>query len=154
VLHHRLQRKTKTIENIRCFPETLAYSKDMTDYQNRIDQARAEFEAAKAHFLTVSTDEAKQQVSKTYDVWFDIQNEPKLAEAKEKAAEAWVRWATANDNTKKAFITYRKTVDQGGDYETYKKYEQACEDRDSKYKDATEANEEVWRLESLTAEEI
>jgi hypothetical protein len=154
VLHHRLQRKRKRIENIRCFPETLAYSKDMTDYQNRIDQARKNFEAAKAHFLTVSTDEAKQQVSKTYVVWFDIQNEPKLAKAKEKAGAAWAKWATANDNTKKAFITYRKTVDQGGDYETYKKYEQACEDRDSKYKDATEANEEVWRLESLTAEEI
>jgi hypothetical protein len=148
VLHHRLQRKRKRIENIRCVSKLMIYSKDMTDYQNRIDQARKNFEAAKAHFLTVSTDEAKQQVSKTYDVWFDIQNEPKLAEAKEKAAEAWVRWATANDNAKKAFIAFRK------DHGTYKKYEQACEHRDSEYKEATEADEEVWRFESVTEEEI
>ena len=132
----------------------MIYSKDMTDYQNRIDQARKNFEAAKAHFLTVSTDEAKQQVSKTYDVWFDIQNEPKLAKAKEKAAAAWAKWATANDKAKKAFITYRKTVDTGGNYEIYKKYETACEHRDSEYKEATEADEDVWRFVSLTAEEI
>ena len=120
----------------------------MTDYQNRIDQARAEFEAAKAHSKIVNTDEARQQVSKAYDVWFDIQNEPKHAEAKEKAAAAWARWATANDNAKKAFIAFRK------DHGTYKKYEQACEHRDSEYKEATEADEEVWRFESVTEEEI
>jgi hypothetical protein len=124
----------------------------MTDIQNRINQAWAEFEAAKAHFNTVGTDEAKQQVSKTYDVWNDIKNEPARAEAKAKAAAAWARWATANDNAKKAFITFRKVYSEGGDYGTYKKYEQACEDRDSEYKEATEADEEVWRLESLTEE--
>jgi hypothetical protein len=140
----------KKNRNIPCFPETITYSKDMTDYQNRIDQARAEFEAAKAHFLTVSTDEAKQQVSKTYDVWFDIQNETKLAEAKEKAAAAWVKWATANDKAKKAFIAFRKIYGDGGDHGTYKAYEKACEDRDSEYKNATEADEDTWRFESLT----
>lgn len=124
----------------------------MTDIQNRINQAWAEFEAAKAHFLTVGTDEAKQQVSKTYDVWNDIKNEPARAEAKAKAAAAWARWATANDNAKKAFIAYRKAYSERGDYGAYKKYEQACEDRDSEYKEATEADEEVWRLESLTEE--
>jgi hypothetical protein len=124
----------------------------MTDIQNRINQAWAEFEAAKAHFLTVGTDEAKQQVSKTYDVWNDIKNEPARAEAKAKAAAAWARWATANDNAKKAFIAFRNIYSERGDQGTYKKYEQACEDRDSEYKDATEADEEVWRLESLTEE--
>ena len=117
---------------------------------NTLHQARAEFEAAKAHCKNFNTDEARQQVSKTYDVWFDIQNEPKLAEAKEKAAAAWARWATANDNAKKAFIAFRKIYGDSGDYGTYKKYEKACEDRDSEYKDATEADEEVWRFESLT----
>jgi hypothetical protein len=124
----------------------------MTDIQNRINQAWAEFEAAKAHFNTVGTDEAKQQVSKTYDVWNDIKNEPARAEAKAKAAAAWARWATANDNAKKAFIAFRNIYSERGDQGTYKKYEQACEDRDSEYKDATEADEEVWRLESLTEE--
>lgn len=124
----------------------------MTDIQNRINQARAEFEAAKAHFNTVGTDEAKQQVSKTYDIWNDIQNEPKLAEAKTKAAAAWARWSTANKNAKKAFITFRKVYSEDGDRGTYNKYEQACEDRDYEYKEATEADEEVWRFESVTAE--
>jgi hypothetical protein len=123
----------------------------MTDYQNRIEQARKKFEAAKAHFLTVSTDEAKQQVSKTYDVWFDIQNEPKHAEAKEKAAAAWAVWSTANKTAKAAFIAYRKADVNSGNW---KKYEQACEARENAYAVATEANEEVWRFESLTAEEI
>jgi hypothetical protein len=117
---------------------------------NTLHQARAEFEAAKAHCKNFNTDEARQQVSKAYDVWFDIQNEPKLAEAKEKAAAAWARWATANDNAKKAFIAFRKIYGDGGDHGTYKKYEKACEDRDSEYKDATEADEDVWRFESLT----
>ena len=148
------EQKRKRIENIRCFPETLAYSEDMTNTQNKIEEARAKFEAAKAHFKIVNTDEAKQQVSKTYDVWKDIENEPKRAEAKEKAAVAWARWATANDNAKKAFIAFRKVYSESGDHGTYKQYEQACEDRDSKYKEATEADEEVWRFESVTEEEI
>ena len=122
----------------------------MTKTQNRINQARAEFEAAKALFKIVNTEEAKKQVSKTYDVWNDAVNEPKREEAKEKAAAAWAIWATANDNAKKAFITFRKIYGESGDYGTYKKYEEACEDRDSKYKEATEADEEVWRLEILT----
>ena len=126
----------------------------MTNTQNKIEEARAKFEAAKAHFKIVNTDEAKQQVSKTYDVWKDIENEPKRAEAKEKAAVAWARWATANDNAKKTFITFRKVYGESGDHGTYKKYEKACEDRDYEYKEATEADEEVWRLESLTEEEI
>ena len=143
------EQKRKRIENIRCFPEALVYSKDMTNTQNRIDQAYAEFKAAMAYF-----NEAKKQVSKTYDVWKDIENEPKRAEAKEKAAVAWARWATANDNAKKTFITFRKVYGESGDHGTYKKYEEACEDRDSKYKEATEADEEVWRFESVTEEEI
>ena len=122
----------------------------MTNTQNRINQARAEFEAAKALFKIVNTEEAKKQVSKTYDVWNDAVNEPKREEAKGKAAAAWARWATANDNAKKAFITFRKIYGESGDHGTYKKYEEACEDRDSKYKEATEADEEVWRLEILT----
>ena len=126
----------------------------MTNTQNKITQAWAEFEAAKAYFNTVGTDEAKQQVSKTYDLWYDIKNEPKCAEAKVKSAAAWARWAIANDKAKKAFIAWRKIYGEGGDHGTYKKYEQACEDRDSEYKEATEADEEVWRLEILTEEEI
>jgi len=124
----------------------------MTNTQNRIDQARAEFEAANAHFKIVNTEEAKKQVSKTYDLWYDIKNESKCAEAKVKAAAAWARWAIAKDNAKKAFIAFRKIYGEGGDHGTYKKYEQACEDRDSEYKEATEADEEVWRFESLTIE--
>ena len=126
----------------------------MTNTQNRIDQARADFEAAKAHFKIVNTEEAKEQVSKTYDVWNDAVNEPKRAEAKAKAAAAWARWVIANDNAKKAFIAFRKIYGESGDHGTYKKYEQACEERDSEYKEATEADEEVWRLEILTEEEI
>jgi len=76
----------------------------------------------------------------------------KIEEAKEKAAVAWARWATANDNAKKAFIAFRNIYSERGDHGTYKKYEQACEDRDAEYKEATEADEEVWRFESVTEE--
>ena len=112
MLHHPLIKKSKRIENIRCFPEALIYSKDMTNTQNKIE------------------------------------------EAKEKAAVAWARWATANDNAKKAFIAFRNIYSERGDHGTYKKYEQACEDRDAEYKEATEADEEVWRFESVTEEGI
>ena len=126
----------------------------MTNTQNKIEEARAKFEAAKAHSKIVNTEEAKEQVSKAYDAWNDAVNEPKREEAKEKAAAAWARWATANDNAKTAFITFRKIYGESGDHGTYKKYEQACEDRDAEYKEATEADEEVWRFESLTEEGI
>ena len=126
----------------------------MTNTQNRIDQAWAEFEVAKANSKIVNTEEARQRVSKAYDVWYDIKNEPKRAEAKAKAAAAWARWVIANDKAKKAFIGWRKIYSESGDHGPYKKYEQAWECRDSEYKDATEADEEVWRLESLTEEEI
>ena len=118
---------------------------------NTLHQARAEFEAAKAHCKNFNTDEARQQVSKAYDVWFDIQNEPKHAEAKEKAAAAWAVWSTANKTAKAAFIAYRKADANSGNW---KKYEQACEAREDAYAVATEANEEVWRFESLTVEGI
>ena len=124
----------------------------MTDYQNRINQARAEFEAAKANFKAVNTDEAKQQVDRTYDVWLSIKNEPIYSEAKEKAAAAWAVWSTANKTVKAAFFAYCKAAAKGNnDAECWKKYEEACADRESAYTAATEANEEVWRFESLTA---
>jgi hypothetical protein len=121
----------------------------MTDHQNRVNQARAEFEAARANFKTVNTDEAKQQVDKTYDVWLSIKNEPEYAKAKEKAAEAWAVWSTANKTAKAAFFAYHKTDASSGNW---KKYEEACAAREDAYAFATEANEEVWRFESLTVE--
>jgi len=125
----------------------------MTDYQNRIDQAREEFVEAKAHFRVVNTDEAKQQVDWTYDAWFDISNELKLAEAKEKAAEIWAVWSTANKTARAAFFVYHKAVATGGnEADCWKKYEEACATREDAYAFATEANEEVWRFQSLTEE--
>jgi len=125
----------------------------MTDYQNRIDQAREEFVEAKAHFRVVNTDEAKQQVDWTYDAWFDISNELKLAEAKEKAAEIWAVWSTANKTARAAFFAYHKAVATGGnEADCWKKYEEACATREDAYAFATEANEEVWRFQSLTEE--
>ena len=121
----------------------------MTDHQNRVNQARAEFEAARANFKTVNTDEAKQQVDRTYDVWLSIKNEPAHAEAREKAAAAWARWSTANKTAKAAFFAYHKADASSGNW---KKYEEACAAREDAYTDATEANEEVWRFESLTVE--
>ena len=125
----------------------------MTDYQNRINQARAEFEAARANFKTVNTAAAKQQVDKTYDAWLSIKNEPEHAEAKEKAAEIWAVWSTANKTAKAAFFAYHKAVATGGnEADCWKKYEEACATREDAYAFATEANEEVWRFESLTEE--
>jgi hypothetical protein len=142
----------KTIDLLGIVKE-LQYNNNMTDYQNRIDQARAEFEAARASFKAVNTDEAKQQVDRTYDVWFDITNEHKLAEAKEKAAEIWAVWSTANKTARAAFFAYRKAAATGGnEADCWKKYEEACATREDAYAFAIEANEEVWRFESLTVE--
>lgn len=125
----------------------------MTDYQNRINQAWEEFVAAKANFLNVSNDIAKQQVSKTYDAWLSIKNESELAAAKEKAAEIWAVWSTANKTARAAFFAYHKAVaTRGNQADCWKKYEEACATREDAYAFATEANEEVWRFESLTVE--
>jgi len=125
----------------------------MTDYQNRINQARAEFEAARASFKSSNTDVAKQQVDRTYDAWLSIKNEPAHAEAKEKAAEIWAVWSTANKTAKAAFFAYHKAAATGGnEADCWKKYEEACATREDAYAFAIEANEEVWRFESLTVE--
>lgn len=76
-------------------------------------------------------------------------NQTKIDEAKEKAAQAWAKWVVAKHASKAAYFAFRKLGESGyNDTVAYKRYEKACEERDREYAEAIDAEEEIWRAES------
>lgn len=73
------EQKRKKIENIRCFPEALVYSKDMTNTQNKIDEAKEKAAQAWAKW------EAAKQASK--EAYFAFRNDTGTYEKYEKICE-------------------------------------------------------------------
>jgi len=79
----------------------------------------------------------------------NIQNK-KIAEAKEKACQAWAKWDAYKTEAKEAFFVFREKMKKGDESKAqYEKYLKTCEKREGEYIKAIEADKEAWRFESI-----
>jgi hypothetical protein len=70
----------------------------------------------------------------------------KVTVAKQKANAAWAKWKRAHDECRKAYYIYKENGPniEVNNFLTWGVYEELYEKRDDLYKEAVQADEDVW----------
>lgn len=127
---------------------------DIVEAKKNVERAWSVFEIAKEERDSLQTVEAKKNVEQTYEKWEAAQSILNVINARIliKYNDVLAEFQIAKENSKDAYYRYCTCVPEGVQV-AYKLYKLARDVEQVKYAKIIEAEEDLWRRESITEQD-